>query len=141
MKNTVIVIERTKQEMLNHKERAYNPSEWDKAINRKYERFPMIRFFEALPDENFAYSRFFIQYELVDEGLKLMSRFSAYSASLTSNGFVRAILLPLSGENMYEIFTRGFNEDGKACVKNTKEGRKWIVDNLSKYGVYVTTSI
>lgn len=134
MKNTGIkVTELTNEEMLNHKEKEYNQSEWKKAVERMIEY--NAKFYEAKPDEHFSYTRFFTTYKLDKEGLFLLNRFSAYSGSITDAGFTRAFVRD------GEIFTNGFGDNGNKRIINTKEGRKWLAENICKYGTMVTNCL
>lgn len=120
--------------MLNDKENAaYNPAIWKESVNR-YAKYQNVQFYISPKNDAYAYDRFFVSYT-IPEGLNFLSQWNAFSAGLTSNGFKRAFI------NNGEIFTNGFGEDGKQCVTNSKEGRKWMKDNLCKYGVLVTNCL
>lgn len=124
------VIKLTTEEILNNDVKLYNESEW-KAIIARYSKHEGVQFFMSPKNDIYAYDRFFAVYK-INEGLILLNNVS-YSSSLSNAGFTRAII----SEN--EITFKGFGTDGKERVTNTKEGRKWLVDNLCKYGVVVTT--
>lgn len=132
MKSTQIkVVELSNEEMLNHTGKEYNPATWKQRVESMIARG--AKFYEAKPDKHYSYSRFFTEYR-IPEGLYFLNDFSPYSSSLTSHGFARAYIID------GEIFTKGFGKDGDERVVNTKEGRKWLVENICKH-VMVTNCL
>jgi len=129
MKNSKIKVQPLSiEEMLNHKSSEYNPTEWVKSVKRYMDLG--ANFYESKPDEIYDYTRFFITYKI--DGLYFFSKFSDYSGSLTNNGFVRAFII--GGE----VFTRGFGPDCDKRINNSKEGRKWLSQNVCAQGVMIT---
>lgn len=134
MKNTSIKLTNVSiEEMLNDKENsAYNVSTWVQAV-KSYAKFEKCQFYIQPKDECFTYNRFYVSY--VADGIYFFSRWNAFSAGLSSNGFVRAILLNGS------VYRNGFGEDGSKSIVNNKEGRNWIRKNLSSVGIMVSNCI
>ena len=133
MKSTSIkVLEVSHEEMINHESRNYNSEIWDLRVEFMIKS--RAKFYEAKPDNVFEYSRFYTQYK-IKEGLIFLKRFSPYSSMLTSNGFVRAFIVE------GEIFTHGWGEHGENCVENSTEGRKYLADNICKYGTMITNGL
>lgn len=135
MKHTGIkVTEVSIETMLNDKENsAYNPSVWAQRV-KDFAKYKNVKFYIRPKDEIFSYDKFFVSYT-IEEGLNFLSEWSAFHSSITNNGFKRACIID------GEIVTSGFGKDGEECIKNSREGRKWLVDNICKYGVMVTNSL
>jgi hypothetical protein len=121
----------THAEMLNHPAKAYNQSEWEKRVKWRIAN-PDVQFYVAERDELYSYDRFYVTYRL-PEGLLILSEFSPYSSSLTNNGFKRATIVD------GEIHINGWGPGNMSGIKNTPDGRKWLVENVCSQGVMVTS--
>ena len=131
MKSTKIkVIQLTNEQMLNHSANEYNPAIGIEMVKRYIDH--NAKFYEAKPDAVYSYSRFFAEYK-INEGLYFFKSFSPFCSALSNNGFVRAFIID------GEIFVNPFGANGNERVVNTKEGRKWLADNICKFGTMVTT--
>ena len=132
MKNTqTSVLPQSFEQMINNLDAAaYNPTIWADAVNRvsKYEN---CQFHLSPKNDIWQYDRFFVSYTI--NGINLFKTFDPFCSCLSSNGFTR--LFVIDGN----IFTRGFGDDGSKRVTNSKEGRKWLSENICKYGILVTT--
>lgn len=132
LKSTGIKVrELSNQEMLNHPASEYNRRIWEEKVNSMI--ILGAKFYVADPTESFKYERFFTTYK-IKEGLFFISTFG-YSSGLTNRGFVMAYIFD------GEIFTKGFGDEGKECIVNTKEGRKWLADNICKNNIMVTNCL
>lgn len=76
----------TEQEVRNSETRDYNPSEWDRVIDRVMKHSDVVWY--LVPKGNgYGYDRYYAEYTL-PEGLRLASQIS-YSYAITSGGFYR----------------------------------------------------
>lgn len=134
MKNTSIKLTNVSiEEMLNDKENSsYNPSTWIQAV-KSYAKYEKCQFYIQPKDECFTYNRFYVSY--VADGIYFFSRWSAFSASLSNNGFVRAII------SDGVVYANGFGEDGSKSIVNNKDGRNYIRKTLTPYGIMVSNCI
>jgi len=114
-------IKLSSEQVKNDSMRDYNPTEWNKIVNR-YSQFSNVEFYKISKNEIYSYDRFFVKYELSD-GLILFSSL-CYSSSLTSGGFQSVCIsnfdvqkLVLMPENQVQIF--GVN----TWFNNSKEAR------------------
>lgn len=131
MKNTGIKVTEVTREFVreNPDNVAYNARVWYEKVDG-YAKYADVKFYHAAPQNGTAYDRFYVQYK-IGEGLFLFGSL-AMTSSLTNAGFARVVVI--NGE----IQVNGFGNDGSERVVNNREGRKWLVDNLCKYGVVVT---
>lgn len=65
--------------------RNYNPSVWDKNIDRMLQSYSDVVFYHVPKGNGYYYDRYFVEYTL-PEGLRLFKAFG-YSGSLTNGGF------------------------------------------------------
>jgi hypothetical protein len=122
----------TVEEMLNRPEQDYNPAIWKKQV-LNYAASKDIQFYVTEKGNGYDYARFWASYRTSD-GLYFFNTFSAFSGSLTNNGFCRVII----------------REDGtveKFLFKNDK-GQEGYADNcpanrklFTRTGVLVSTVI
>jgi hypothetical protein len=122
----------TVEEMLARPEQDYNPQIWKRRV-LDYAGSKDIQFYVTEKGNGYEYSRFWASY-ITSDGVYLFNSFSAFSGSLTNNGFCRAII----------------REDGvveKFLFKNDK-GQEGYADNcpanrelFMKSGILVSTSI
>jgi hypothetical protein len=82
MKATIISTEQIR----NCETRAYNPSEWDRAIDR-FLKFQEVKFYHVPKGDGYDYDRYYAEY-LLPEGLRLFNSVS-YSSTLCNSGFGR----------------------------------------------------
>jgi hypothetical protein len=115
-----------------HSCREYNPKEWDNTVNR-FNKYKDVKWYYAEPQGGYAYERFYCEYT-IEEGLRIFNKVS-YSSCLSGGGFIRIVII--NGE----IYRNGFGVEGNDSIVNTKEGRKWLRDNICKYGIAVANGI
>lgn len=156
----------TANEIRQDERRGYNPSEWDRAVDRmlKYEN---VKFYLVEKGNGYDYDRHFVEYTL-DEGLRLFGSFG-YGGSMTSGGFYRLDkcsatkegqtiddLIELNEQNKQDeakilakklaetklvkiSFGKFIDEDGNSCLFNTtKEARKQMIELSSNLGMTFT---
>jgi hypothetical protein len=132
MKTTGITVTEVSSEFVKkHSCRSYNSKLWEEIINR-FDKYGKTKWYHAPAQGGYAYDRFYAQYT-IPEGLMLFSEIG-YSSSLSGSGFVKVAIL--NGE----INKRYFGENNES-IKNTKEGRAWLKDNVCKYGVAISNCI
>jgi hypothetical protein len=104
--------------------RTYNPSIWDRNIDRMLNDYKDVVFYKVNKDNVYGYDRYFVEYTLPD-GLRLFGRFE-YSSSITSGGFYRLDKKPVTedGETFYDLFL--------LLQDNDIEGYKELQDRLDK---------
>jgi hypothetical protein len=120
----------SKEDLLNHPIREYNPSEWKKVVER-YSKYGDVVFLERINSTN-SYSEIFAIYT-INEGITLFNTVS-YGGCLSNNGFVRV--------HHYEdntIRTEKPLEQG--LVANNKDGRKWMAIMSSKFGYIFSNNL
>lgn len=142
------IIEVTAEEIINSSAREYNPAIWEEKV-LSYSKYKGVQYFKDM-DEN---EKFYVKYG-IKEGLIFFSEIS-YVSCMHSGGFTRLLIVEgryapseLREDSRFAKITpttciaykRGFGEDGESRVVNSKEGRKWLVDNICKYGVAVTNN-
>jgi len=86
MKTNLKVTKISTEDMLNHSDQEYNPKVWKESITR-YMGYTKCQFYFIAPDGIYSYTRFFVSY--IADGIYFFSNFSAYSGSLTNNGFCK----------------------------------------------------
>ena len=128
------VTELTLEEMLSHPSQEYNPSTWKNDVMQMSKKYN-ARFYQAPADHIFSYPRFFTKYS-IPEGLNFFSPYNPFSSSLTSNGFTRIFI-----DEEGNVFSTGFGETGNERVIKTPKGRKWLAENLCKYGVMISSEL
>jgi hypothetical protein len=114
----------TIEEVYNHPIKSYNPSEWNRIVDRfNNGRCTDVIFLERLNSPN-QYHELFTIYT-IPEGIRLINSLS-YGASMTSAPFVR---VHFDGDN---ISTEKPFQDG--YVANNKNGREWMAHMSSNFG-------
>ncbi len=108
----------------------YNRAVWTEKVNRYLALG--AEFFQVKGEDTF-----YVKYK-IREGLIFFSEITMHSM-LHSGGFTRVIIFP-HGCGNFEVSYKGFGDSGKERVVNTREGRKWLVDNICKYGTPVTNN-
>lgn len=121
--------------------RDYNPSAWDKEIDR-YSKFENVEFYVAKADKCYEYERYYAVYT-TDEGIRFFNSVS-YSSSITSNGFVKVYIAKANSPmfDMDGVYTTEFRDkDGnKGRLENVASNRGWMAETSKKCG-YVFSSI
>lgn len=154
----------TIDELRNSDSRGYNPSEWDRQIDRML-KYDEVEFYHVGKGSGYDYERHFVEYTL-PEGLRLFASFS-YGGSITNGGFYRLdktaitddgrtyanlvelveqqkldeakkLGTQLANANLFEISYGTFTDaDGNQCLYNTsKEARKKMSELSRKH--YIT---
>ncbi len=136
MKNTNIKLKAVSiEEMLADADNAsYNPSAWKDRVN-DYAKYPKCQFYIQPKDEQFSYDRFYVSY--IADGIYFFSRWSAFSASLTSNPFCKAYII--DGIVFKELFK--FSDGTEGCIGKTKEGRQYIRKQVTAANIMVSSCI
>lgn len=151
----------------NHSAREYNPTEWDRNIDR-YLKFENVVFYHAAPGDGYSYNRFFVEYT-IEEGIRFMKPFT-YTSVVSDRGFLEAeVTKHVNGETIADMmnqfkasgFTRTDDWDERlnaiidsqavyieqkevtlagttGAVTNTKKGRAWMA-KMSKLAGWVFT--
>lgn len=131
MKKTNIKVKQlTAEEILNHKEQAYNPTTWKKRVSEMLNKYNAT-FYEVVNKEK-GYTEFYTAYKLADEKLFLFNNFSAYSSMMVGSGFKRVFII--DGE--INVIGFGLNQD--QSIVNDKVGRKWLAENICAYDVMIS---
>lgn len=112
--------------------RDYNPSEWDKTIDR-YLRYSDVKFYVVANDEVYGYERYFVTYT-TDEGIKFLKSVS-YGGMLSSTGLVEIWFDPFGG-----VRTVGFGPDGKGRAdKSSEKNREHFAKMSREFGTIYTS--
>ncbi len=130
IKLTAVSIEDMLNDQINNQ---YNPSTWIESVKR-FSKYEKCQFYLVPKDEHFSYNRFFVSY--IADGLYFFSQWSAFSSSITSNGFVKAFIR--DGVLYKQLF---MFSNGEGRMKNEKEGRQWMRKNLTPVGIMVSNCI
>jgi hypothetical protein len=142
----------TKAQMIADSQREYNPTEWEKIVNR-YSNFANCIFYKIPSNDVYAYDRFFATYT-TNEGLNLFGSVD-YSSSMTNGGFYKANIIDGFAIENDEIIKledgEVFISIGKMIFKNpqtgelelhtintSKEARKMMIEKSVKYGLIFT---
>lgn len=125
------------EEMKKHESGNYNREVWLEKIDRILSYDKDAVFYIQEKDPVFSYDRFFVTYKIESEGLLMFTDFG-FSSSINSIGFIR-IHITKNGE----VYTFKFeSEEGEFFrVKNSKEGRKWLSENVCSKGFYITNKL
>jgi hypothetical protein len=123
---TVLTVEELTTEQIRKENREYNPSEWDKVINR-FSSYAECKFYIARAQRGYAYDRYFASYR-TPEGI-LFFKSVSYSSSITSNGFVKILIL--NGKVSRMLFKQG---DKIGRMENAPNNRKLMAE-WSKHGL------
>lgn len=113
----------TKEEVLNHEKKEYNPETWEKVVNR-YDKFQDVVFLERTESPN-AYPELFAIYT-IPEGIRLIGEVS-YSGSIVAGGFCRVIL------DEYHIYTEKPFPQRDGFVANNPQGREWMAKMSTEF--------
>lgn len=104
----VHAIKLSNEQVKNDSIREYNPTEWNKVVNR-YSQFSNVEFFKVEKNDVYGYDRFFVKYETSDGMIYFKSL--SYSSSLTNGGFQSICIstfdvqkLEMLPENVVQIF-------------------------------------
>lgn len=116
--------------------RDYNPSAWDREIDR-YSKYGDVEFYVAKEDDCFAYNRYYAVYT-IDSGIRFFNSVS-YSASITSNGFVQVYIptLTISPEfEAYGVYTTDFMDakGNRGRLDNVEANRPYMAERSQKWG-------
>lgn len=123
----------TKEEIINHPTREYNPLAWEDRINRM-DKFKDCQFYIAERDF-YEYDRFYATYT-IPEGLRLLNSIS-YSSSLTNNGFRKVHINSETGEVTVTKFKDATGKEGYA--ENDLPNRYKIAKECKEFGIIVST--
>lgn len=122
-------------QMLNDSDNAsYNPSVWAENVNR-YAKYPKCQFYIQPKDECCSYDRFYVSY--VADGIYFFSKWSGFSAGLTSNPFCKAFII--DGIVYKEYFK--FSDGTEGGIAKTREGREFIRKQVTAKNIMVSSCI
>lgn len=128
---TVLDVLEITPEQIREENREYNPSEWDKKIDRML-AYKGIRFFKAAPQRGYDYVRYYAVYQ-IEEGIILVNPVS-YSSCLSNNGFCRIILAKQpEGYTFVKSLLKDGNGNYGYCA-NDKANRKIMASNSINFG-------
>ena len=145
--------------------REYNPSEWDRNINRYVDSYKDVVFYLVERDDIFSYDRYFVEYTLPD-GLRLFGKFG-YGGSITNGGFfrlgkskvtadgrsisdvltikddvdaVKELLTELDNSNYIELSYESFSDGNgnEVLFGTTKEARDEMTERSKRYNITFT---
>lgn len=116
--------------------RDYNPSVWDREIDR-YAKYDDVEFYVAKADDCFEYNRYYVVYT-TREGIRFFNSVS-YSSGLTSRGFVQVYIptLTISPEfEAYGVYTTEFTDakGNRGRLDNVEANRPYMARMSSKWG-------
>lgn len=138
MKNKMNLNRTNEQIILNdEKAGAYNPTEWKRRVE-SYLKYNNVEFFQSHSLNEYNEYDYYVKYQLRD-GLIFFSQIS-FTSCLHNGGFTRVILQPHENDSSILMFKKGFGENGNERVINNPVGRRWLRDNVCKYGVAVTNN-
>lgn len=147
MKAQRLTIEQVKNDSI----REYNPTEWNKVVDRHLKHLN-VEFFKVAKDDIFQYDRFFVKYTLLT-GLTLFNSLS-YSSMLSDSGFQEVFINEFSFENNVVEFypenevlikflpmKRKIEETGEVVnvmLNNSIEARKYMIKASQRIGAIWT---
>jgi len=121
-------------DMLQRKEKEYNASIWEAKV-QSMSRYDKCQFYVKEPGEGYDYARFYVTY--VAEGIYFFSNFSAFSSSISNNGFCRVTIYK-EGNVFKSLFT---NASGKTGYAENSKGNRESFKNLTRLGIMVSSHI
>jgi len=125
-------------EMLVRPEQEYNPRIWKERVT-DYTKYAKCQFYVIESDGKiYSYARFYVSYVYGGENLYFFSDFSAFSSSLTNNGFCK-VMIDETGLVHKFLFTDPNGKEGYA--RNCKENRQMFAKNLTPINVMVSNCI
>jgi hypothetical protein len=125
------IIEVTAEQVLASSAGDYNPGVWREKVER-YQKLG-AKFYQSCTEGEV----FYVTHWLKEEGLLFLRELTMYSV-LSCAGFTRAIIRDDElGNTTLEL--KGFGPENKVRVANSKEGRRWLAENICKHGVAVST--
>ena len=98
--------------MLINPAKEYNEKEWINSINRM-QKYDKVQFYVIPKCKVWGYDRFFCSY--VADGIHFFSSFSAYSSSITNNGFCKVLIDNFTGNVSKFLFTDKNGVEGYAA--------------------------
>lgn len=110
------------EDVLMHPKREYNPSEWERVVNR-FTKYSDVVFLERFNSTN-DYPELFAIYT-ISEGIRLVNAVS-YSGSIVNSPFVRV--------QHYDDSIRTEKPFADGYVANNPQGRKWMAHMSSQFG-------
>jgi hypothetical protein len=115
--------------------RDYNPTEWDKIIDR-YLGYENVQFYFIAAGNGYGYDRYFVKY--TSNGYNWFKSV-CYSSTLSAGNFAEVIFFDC--DNEFNKHPEGWIEINltKFFVPNNPAGREYIADNSKKHG-YVYTN-
>jgi hypothetical protein len=142
----------TKAQMIADSQREYNPTEWEKIIER-YSNYANCIFYKIPSNDVYSYDRFFATYT-TKEGLNLFGSVS-YSSCITNGGFYKANIIDGFAIENDEIIKledgEVFISIGKMLFKNLQTGEyethvintskaacEMMIEKSVKYGLIFT---
>lgn len=125
----------TADELRNSDIRNYNPSEWDKKINKYLEQYKDVVFYHVPKGDGYEYDRYYAEYTL-SEGLRLFGTFN-YSSTMSNGGFYRLDKQEITESGLghmdiYKLAMDGKNEEAQALIQELAES-KIVMLSLGKY--------
>lgn len=121
----------TEQDIRGAKCRGYNPTEWDRTIDR-FLGYKDCKFYKEI-DGPYEYERFFATYQ-VPEGMILFNAVS-YTSVITNNGFCRIEILD-DGTIQKHLFKRDDGLEGYAV--NEAPTRRSLAAKSQRFGTIFT---
>lgn len=125
----------TLSDMLNRQEQSYNPATWKERVERMT-NYDKLQFYVIEADDVFSYARFFASY--VADGIYFFNKFSAFSSSITNNGFCK-VTIDNEGNVYKHLFKDATGKEGYA--ENCKSNRLSFAKDLTPIGVMVSNCI
>lgn len=125
----------TTEEIRNCEGRDYNPSVWDKNIDRMLQDYSDVVFYHVPKGDSYDYDRYFVEYTL-PEGLRLFGAFG-YSGAMTSGGFYRLDKQAVTGEgktyaDLMTLVSEGRTEESHQLAQQLATTKKYSI-SLGKF--------
>lgn len=136
----------TAEEIKSSEGRNYNPQLWEANVERMVSKYKDVVFYHVPKGNGYDYERYYVEYTIPEEGLRLFAKFS-YSSSMTNGGFYRLDKHPVTKDGKffkdgYELAVAGDAEGAKAIfeeLETTKEIE--LVEGMFTTGHGVSTRI
>ena len=125
------VKELTTDEVLQHPQREYNPTIWEKIVNGYKNQNP--KFYEKTNNKN-SYFEIFVMYTS-KEGINFMNSLS-YSPSISNSSFCEVYI----ENNELKTIEPVLQNNKYYLLANNKEGRNYML-KMSKFDHYYTTGM
>ena len=115
----------TTEEIRNCETRTYNPSEWDRVIDR-FLKFQDVKFYHVPKGDGYDYDRYFVEY-LLPEGIRLFNSVW-YSSTLCNRCFGRVDMFTITEDgktfsDLLDLFSENKMDEAQLLADKLKDSK------------------